>query len=175
MFTVDPVTGAGSLHAGLTPIDLNVRGLAIAADGTAYGHRSNGDLYSIDLATGIGSVIGSSGVGVTGMAFAPDGTLYAWHTITGLNTVNLASGALTDVNMLNDGGGLIQALDFGSDGTLFGARDNFFTISVVTGTISQVNAGPSGFDEVYGIAAPEPTSVVLLAVGLLAALWLRRR
>ncbi len=159
LITVDPTTGIGTLVAVLDfgGAAHSVRGMAFVGS-TLYVARSDADvsaideLYTVDIATGVATLVGSLGYsGVQGLETAPDGVLYGWDILDGLLTVDPATGVATDVNASVGGTGFVQGIAFHPDGSLFGARDEVYTIDRVTGTFSVVGSG--GYSDLRGIVS----------------------
>ena len=55
-----------------------------------------------------------------------------------------------------------MAVDFGADGTLYGARDALYTIDTATGIANLVGSG--GYSDLRGIAVIDGTSVRVLNI-----------
>ncbi len=187
LVTVDPLSGIGTAGPRVTPT-LDFRGMAFSPDGTLFATDSGGggrvpdDLYTIDVATGVATRIGSTGMpGVQGLAFDPAGKLYGWETGSGtgiglgLIAIDPQTGAATDVNPAVGGRAFdVQTIEFAADGTLFGAVNQLFTIDVTTGALTPIGSG--GYSDLRGVAfVPEPGAIALLAVGGMVLLWRRRR
>jgi hypothetical protein len=144
LFTIDKITGAATLvgYAGGNccsgDFGIILYGLGFRSDGTLFANGtalggpsfpdpSTSHLFTIDLATGLATNIGPSGVTLgrslkySGLAFASDGTLLSLGSLDAasgtLYSVNPASGAATPLNPpgLPYGGGPIH---FGVDGGL---------------------------------------------------------
>ncbi len=183
LVTIDPSTGAGTAGATLNfgGVNVDVRGLAFSAGNVLFAINSRLDtsspdyLYTINTATGVGTLIGSTGLSaIQGLDFSPNGILYAWDVIVGLTTINPATGVATDVGPAGGLVGQIQSIAFAPDGTLYGARDALFTINVATGDATLVGSG--GYSDVRGIVyIPEPTIAGLLASGIALLAWQRKR
>jgi len=125
---------------------------------TIYSTGSNGtQLVTIDTDTGIGTVVGPTGISDTyGAAFSPDGTLYtvtnSYSSSGRLATFDLTTGAVTNV-----GGALgvadMMALEFASDGTLYAgswSTNSLYTID--TGTGAPTLIGSLGFSALMDFA-----------------------
>src|SRR5437773_2755168 len=106
---------------------------SVKADNFAYMSVNGGDFGTIDLDTGVFTLLGNSGQTLGGMGVA-NGKLYATslHTAAGtLYTVNPANGSLTAV-----GNSSVNIDDFGSTTTsLFavGIDANLYSINSATG------------------------------------------
>lgn len=189
LFTVDPVSGAGTPVINLPFRGRGLRGMAFNSSDTLYGIDSVAEvdvddfLVTVNTATGavttIGTNVGFSGV--QGLAFAPDGTLYGWDIFYGLLTVDPATGVATDVNAsVGINFNNIQSLAFDDNGTLYGVRDNLYLIDRFTGVSTLIGAGNSmpfdirGFEFVPS-AVPIPAAVWLFGSGLLGLIGVARR
>src|SRR5262245_37129497 len=179
LYILDPATGGVLSTVG--SIGFPVSGLAFHPQtGVLYastaarpqGSPMIGELLTIDLATGQGTIVGSFGlpaaVTLGDLTFSPSGTLYGWSSrggATGLSgdlfTVNLATGAATqvsDAGLTSAGAGLA----FSPSGALFltggdrppGTQRLLFTVDPVTGQ-------PTGETTLTGLP---------LAAGILPAL-----
>jgi uncharacterized repeat protein (TIGR01451 family) len=135
--------------ASMSDMDFSANGTLFASVNITGDGGTGGDhLATIDIATGMATIVGPFGVcvgvvvpsvgggkcsieGMEGLAFSPSGTLYATHTLNsavgphGLYTVNTVTGAATFVapilNALGqppDGG--IASIHFGCNGVLYG-------------------------------------------------------
>ncbi len=104
---------------------------------------SQANLATVDVATGIGTVIGNSGVALTDIAFDSSGTLFGVSFNT-LYRVNTSNASLTTVGSLGIGGA--NALVFGSNGTLYAAANNttgLYSVNTLTGAATLL--GDTGF------------------------------
>jgi hypothetical protein len=93
----------------------------------------NNRLGTVDVATGVGTVIGNMGGDVmTDIAFDPSGNLWG-ISFSNIYTINKTTGAATLVGSHGISGG--NALVFGADGTLYaaGASNFLFRINTTTG------------------------------------------
>jgi hypothetical protein len=118
---------------------------SVKADNIAYMGVNGGDFGTIDLNTGVFTLLGNSGQSLAGLA-VDNGMLYgsSWHTVdsTGqLFTINPANGSLTSVGTKSN----VNYDDFGS--TTFGlyavgVDANLYSINPNTGAPSLI--GPIG-------------------------------
>ncbi len=138
------------------------------------------DLLTINTSTGAGTSVGALGfVDVQGLAFDRNtNTLYGSTIQTDeLLTINTSTGAATSVGLL--GFGLVTALAFDPNtNTLYGFDNNTDTLLTInTSTGAGTSVGALGFGNVHGLTIPEPSTVMLAAMGLvgLAAFGWRRR
>ncbi len=159
--TVTPVLTLQGLGAA--------QGLAFSPTGDLYAAGpsvNNAQLYRIDTHTGSVTAVGEFRIAaVTDLAFSPSGVLYGWSTQNGLFTVDGASGSGMAVDPFYAGPRDIAALTFGSDGTLYGARNALYRIDTTTGATALIGSG--GYSDIRGLAViPEPPPIHLIAIGL---------
>lgn len=181
LLEIDPLTGAGSA-VGNFMTDVDMESLAFdVTTGTLYGTTSNDVLYKIDPATADSTYVGDVGFGsVFALAFDLSGRLYGvaddgnWlisiDTATGLGTAiaNTDSDGITDIAARPEDG-LMFAIDT--------IHDTLRTLNLTTGQTAQVGTYNASVDFMVGLAfspIPEPTTFVILGVGMLAALRRRR-
>lgn len=106
-------------------------------------HDSNGNLGTVDVATGAVNVIGNMGVVMTDIAFDPAGNLYGL-TFGGFYSINPTTAAATFIGNHGVSGG--NALVFATNGTLYAAgfsSGNLYTINPASGATT--NLGNMGF------------------------------
>jgi hypothetical protein len=196
LVSIDPAGAPGALATPLAVLDLglgddapDIRGLTYDLAGTLFliqdptGFGGTDDLYRLTSLDLTGQVATAELVGPTGftavqaLTTSPLGALYAWDVNAGLLTVDPATGVATDVNPSQGGTGDIQAISFGPDGRLFGARNSLFEIDPATGAFTELGLIVSGDGaNVRGLAAvPEPGTGALLALAAAGLLFLRRR
>jgi hypothetical protein len=109
-----------------------------------YVHDNQGNLGTVDVATGSVSVIGNMGTTMTDIAFDPFGNLFG-ITFGQLFSINATTASSSLIGSHGVAGG--NALVFGSDGTLYGAgfnSGNLFTINPASGATTTV--GSIGFN-----------------------------
>ena len=171
LLTIDKHTGAATLvgYAGgncCTPgFGVNLNGLGFSSNGTLFANGfalsqpdpSTSHLYTVDLATGVATNIGPSGVDLgrslkySGLAFSGNGTLLS------LGSFDAASGALYSINPGTGAATLLgpAGLPYGGGPIHFG-EDGGLTFAPVT-------------------AVPEPAAALLMGPGLLAVIAFARR
>jgi hypothetical protein len=111
-----------------------------AFGGTIHATGSDSSLYTVDLATGVLARVGSAGSNTTQMLDIAQngGNLFGVTFASTLFSINAENGEGTRIGSL---GAFVNALEFGSDGSLYGAGGNkFFTIDTVTGAATQVGS-----------------------------------
>lgn len=167
--------------------------LAFRSDGTGFLSSAlnpltftpSNDLFRFDLATGTSARIGSTSVTMDGLAFDASDVLYGVSALeSSLYTIDVNTGATTRVGSLGfDVGNLFGALTFAPDGTLYASLDDrLYTLDKTTGLATQANPDVTsfGFSSVSGLAfasnvIPEPSSILLLGLGMTGFLVVRRR
>lgn len=183
--TVNTQTG----HA--TPIGsaagVPLQAMAFAPDGTLYaGSFTTNNLYTINLATGAPTLVGSLGFNwIMDMAWDPaNSTMYAIAASptcggSSLYSVNLGSGAGTLVTPVPSDN-CLMALTVDSANRLlatdFMSASPLFQLDPATGDLT--NLGNTGLGGTMGAATapiPEPTSIFLLGSGLIGLAGIVRR
>lgn len=150
-------------------------GLAFSRTGDLFavsrGTTDTDPLYRIDTQTGNVTVVGNTGFyAIQDLASSPSGTLYGWSLASGLITIDPQTGQGTDLNPNVGAPVEIQALAFGSDGTLYGARNALFKIDTTTGIPVEIGSG--GYSDMRGLGLiPEPSSFCLFGLGMIGLLW----
>ena len=195
LIQINTATGAGTLIGNNT--NGPIADITFRADGTLFGWTEDtDDLVTVNIATGVETVVSDSGISTagSGIAFSPSGTLFftGSNSNGALRTINPATGAPTTVVTMTGGptSNRINALAFNSAGVLYGSLkqspgDVLITINTTTGVITTVGALPPGIDAIaFAPAAAEQVAVptlsewAVVALGLLIAgsfLLLRRR
>jgi hypothetical protein len=153
-----------------------ITGLAFSTSNNLFGiGNGNGNLWRIDTVTANAYFVGSSGKPIFSLEFGPNGTLFgAGHDLW---EISASDGEATLVGRIG-GGALINALDFASDGVMYGAScnittDALYTIDLTTGAGNRI--GITGGDLVSIASIPEPATVALLWLGSMCLLRKRRR
>jgi len=194
LLRLDPTTGVGTSLGTITGISAGrVRALAFSSDDVLFAIINGGgptaigvadDLYTINLSTGVPSLVGNTGFsGIQALTFGSDGTLYGWDVGAGVGlvTLNPANGSGADVNSLVGEANIdVQSLAFSPEGTLYGVRNSLYLIDPGTGV--PIKVGTGGLSDLRGIeflgkqdpglpssefpVLPEPATGLLLIVGL---------
>lgn len=146
LITVDPASDDIAVVAALDfgAVNISIPSMAFSPGGTLYviNREFPDTLYTVNLATGVGTRLGSTGgFTVQGLAFTPGGALYGWDIFQGLLAIDPVTGAATDVNPNEGATANIQCLAFSPGGVLYGAQNGLFTIDPTTGVPTAVGAG----------------------------------
>jgi hypothetical protein len=176
--------------------------LTFGPSGILYGwssSRAGSNLYTVDLATGAATQVGSAGLTTagSGLAFDRSGFLYLTGgdragTMRLLYTIDPATGLPLNVETLTGSplaNGVMPALAEDEAGTLFGVvfqgmqtggTAYLVTINPATGVIITLGPTAPGLDAITFLPAgvPEPATFWLGGVGLLGLLgyaWRRQR
>jgi hypothetical protein len=203
LVTVDPATGLVTDIGSFSTISSTLSDITFTPDGTLYGWEAAGlhSLYSIDLLTGVATLVGLSTVGggfgggglaadLAGTIYVtpdsstnPPGTLRTVDRTTGLDTV---VATLSGAPLVTGGGGnVLNALDFNSSGVLYGVNTNqgnpalthLVTIDFSTGAITDIGAAVDNLDALAILRqpVPEPGTLGLMGLGCAAAFaWAAR-
>ena len=153
--------------------------LVFGADGTLYGAGgSSRSLYTIDLDSGLGSAVGTTGFAASGDLAFNGGELFLSSASNQLISIDLDNGAagtaLGPFGVAN-----MYGLSSGTDGTLYGiSGTQVFSIDVLSGAATlESDYGGQGLGIAYGSsyyvsASPsdisQPPSQVLFSLALLA-------
>ncbi|MBI3682843.1 MAG: hypothetical protein HY235_20920 [Acidobacteria bacterium] len=208
LVTINPATGAAAVAATLNfgVLVPSVRGLAFSPTDTLFAiSRTAGNttdpalLFIVNAATGAGTLVGSTGLGLQSLAFSPSGVLYGYdigldvQVGLGLVIIDPATGAVTDVNPAVGSDGPMQSIAFDASGTLYGILTNnlgnaqLYTINPATGTAISVGGGSVFIAnaDIRGIecvtcpaaaaAIPEPATLALVGGSLLLLARVRAR
>ncbi|BBM67408.1 hypothetical protein VA249_40540 [Vibrio alfacsensis] len=158
-----------------------INGLTFGSDGTLYG-SGGGNLFSINTSNAATSVIGSGSYSSSGdIAFDDMGNLFLSST-TGPNNslwlIDEMTGSGTEIGDI--GFDNVYGLNY-TDGTLYGFTLGAETIAIDTSTgegslLFQNQIRAYGADGAGGVDIPEPSSLVLLGLGVLGlGAWRRKR
>jgi hypothetical protein len=162
LYTVNPISGA-AMSTGISLTVSDVRGLAFTPAGICYAivNSTPDKLYTINLATGVATLVGLTGSSsIQALASDSSGALFGWAVSpsaagqASLLTVDPATGATT---VIGNSSASIQALAFSSSGVLYGCNQALYTINTATAATAQVGAGALG--DIRGIEFAEPPSV----------------
>ena len=170
LVTINPATAlatdAGALGIGGADIAFDAAGNLYMTSGSAA------NLYGVNKASGVATVIGATGTGDSGSGLAINGGGTAFFAGNGdhgaLATLNLTTGAATLGATLtgapNNGG--IDSMKFSSTGVLFGVDNNnspvnnLVTIDTATGAVTNIGALPASIDGMAFAAGGIGTSAV---------------
>ena len=183
VYRIDPDTAATTFVGNHGIAGANA--LVFGADGTLYAAGSDtSDLFTIDIATGLGASVGTTGFTSGGdLAFVGD-DLYLASSSGDLVRINLASVVGTVIG----GFGVPNVFGISSpgDGTLFGVGDtSIFRVDVATGmALDALDYGGQGLGRAFGQSffseavapmAPVPAPAAFLLFGTVAAAAAARR
>lgn len=176
----------------LGSVDVDVRGLAFSSSDVLYAANIavnpdtsvSSSIYTINTSTGVGTLVGDTGLGLQCLSFAQDGNLYSWDAglfsnDDGLIRIDTTDGSVTDVSAANGNFGvLLQGLALGQDGKFYGAsQTQLYEINILDGTLNAI--GSSTLTDVRGIAGvvpvPEPSTLILMSLTLVVGIILARR
>ena len=190
LYTINPTTGAATL-VGSTGVNFAEGDLAIdPSTGTLYANNSSGDhLFQIDPTTGNATQVGT---GITGRDIS--GMLFSGGTLFGLalndaspdtfNTIDTTTGVGTSGPASGTNFGVVAAL--GSDPTTgliyaggpltnFGSDNELYSTNLATtGTPIAITGITHSLSGLAPAAVPEPSGMVLAALGIIGLGGLRR-
>ena len=193
LIQIDPATGAATPAATLSlggGREVSIRSMAFSPAGVLYAVNAIDppeptpfavhELFTINLASGVGTLVGSLGAhAIQGMDFSPAGVLYGYALNAtlggpgvGLVTINATTAAVTDVNPAVPGTANGQGLVFAPDGTLYGGGLTLIRLDPATGVETPI--GLTGAD-LRGFAVPEPAAIGLVLAALALSTRRRRR
>ena len=191
LYTVDPATGQPTSMITLTGDGAgDVFGLSFAPDGKLYGVgndlingvATDGNLYTVDPATGVTHPLGTSGQFIFGLEFGPGGILYGCGE--DLYVIDPANGAATDRGPLTTTGPftLFTDLDFAPNGVMYGATNaittnSLYSIDLTAGAATLIGATGGNLEAIASLPGPEPGAWACLALGgaaLLGSIRVRR-
>lgn len=152
LYTIDISTGAVTEVAQVVCGSETPMTLAIATDGTAYllteSYSNASKLYSIDLETGVGTLIGSTGFGhkrFQSMAYDHNTNQLFWARFSdydngGLAVIDTATGAATDLGMINGSAVLVTGLYIENDLPVGSVVGDECTVTFVDGLTNETIA-----------------------------------
>jgi DNA-binding beta-propeller fold protein YncE len=138
-----------------------------------------GNLYTINTATGAATLVGNTGLERGGLAFAPDGTLYVAtvgdDTVPVIAKINPANAAVIGTPANLDQNGIDGLAVRPSDGVIFGTAaesDQLYTINPTSGAMSFIgddNAPAALASLTFSPGGPGKTSTPALSpIGIIA-------
>lgn len=182
LYAIDRATGSFALVGSQS--SANIGGLAVhPTTFDLFGISVfGGSLWQIDKMSGVTTLIepAADDLGLAhGLTFAADGTLYASDTsgegISSLFTIDPMTGDASFVSAIDRD--FIVGLAFDFSGVLFGSDNGTHSLTTIdkdTGTATTI--GPyGGFFHNSLAFVPEPATLTLLAMGVLAVATRRRR
>ena len=179
LISINKDTGAGTVIGNS---GAQIPDISFDSSGTLYGWSEAGttqdDLVTIDLGTGLATLVDESSTGTarTGLAFDGTGSLYM-QDIAAIATVDPTTGLLTSVQTpISGAGSLDNVLEFDEFGTLFtidrsGAQSLLYTVDLgastatLVGDIGIANISALAYDATVDV--PAPGTVAILGLGLL--------
>lgn len=129
-----------SLNVAALTLAATVSGVASAAPILWVGD-SQGNLGTVDVASGTVNVIGNMGQSMTDIAFDPSGNLYG-ITFTGLYSINQTTAVATFIGNL---GTSANSLVFDSAGTLYTANNALYSVNTSTGLATLIGNGGAAY------------------------------
>ena len=172
IWKIDTSSGVGTLLGNTTRL---IHNLAAKADGTLFGNGliwDNEQLLSITTDSGLDTIVGSLSPYVSMRAFAIDGAGNGVGWDSGANwlfDIDLTDASTSSIGLLS---GSFKALDYGSDGTLYGWNGSQLLDIDMNSVSSTLLKSFSVSGDAFTVI-PEPATLSLLALGGLALL--RRR
>jgi hypothetical protein len=193
LVTINPrtaqVTVIGPYNVGNAGTPSTMADIGFDSAGNLYGVGSVGgpQLYSINVATGQATVIGSAGLTSTtggGIAINNAGAIYGTPTASRFGTYDGVTGAFTNIAnpVKPGGGGAYAALEFHPiTGALYGLNSapgspppTFLAIiDPATGAVTSVGQSVNAIDAIAII--PEPATLALLGIAVAGLCCVRRR
>lgn len=150
LYTVNLTTGGLSEVAPVSCGSSTVMTLAISTEGDAYclteSYSNNSCLYSLNLNTGVGTLIGSTGFGLKryqSMAYDHNTNQLFWgrfsdYGVTGLSIINTQTAYTEDCGQIGATGGQIYGLFIPNDLEINTPSDEDFTVRFIDGVTNAV-------------------------------------
>lgn len=187
LMTINPDTGEATPVALLdldAAIEGTVRSMAFSPDGELYAtvrtpfSAGVANLYIINPATGVTTLIGSTGqTQVQGLAFSDSGVLYALGFYGKLGTIDINTGALAYVTETSPFNPFFQSIAFAPNGVLYACDQVFESLNILdtaTGVATLIGIGNfgdlRGIEFIPGTQPDVPPPAVVCQVGT-ATLW----
>jgi hypothetical protein len=180
LYSVSKTNGSTTLIGSLGSFSGVANALVFGGDGTLY--MAGTSLYRVSTATGASTLVGNIGIQSAGDLAFVAGNLYMAANNNHLVQVNTGTGAGSDIGTI--GVANVFGLASPDNVTLYGMADQTaFTVDTATGAAgTPVTFNPtlgfaagSAFLSEAGASVPEPGTMALVGVALLAAGALRRR
>ncbi len=183
LYSINKATGAAT-NVGLLGLS-GANALVFASDGTLYTAATNTNgIYSVNTATGAATLLGNTGFSSAGDLAFNGGNLYLTSTTNQLIRINLANPALSAaVGPL--GFSNVFGLATADNGITYGVSGTqIFSVNLATGAGTLVTSYGAPLSSANGTAfiteaapaqVPEPASLSLLALGVIAAALARKR
>lgn len=130
---------------------IDLRGLASAGPSTLFGIEplpaGSSRLWRIDTASGIHTLVGSTGMNAIQSLAVQNGLLYGWQWVNGLVVIDPGTGAASDPFAATAGDLVVQWLAADPAGGLLGGTSTgLYRIDTSTGTAALVARLPAGRD-----------------------------
>jgi hypothetical protein len=184
--TINPATGIWTDLGAVTGTSGMVTGMSFQpGTGTAYVsyYNSGTGIYSLNLATGAATLVGSNSNLLIDIAFHPDGRLFGADIADdNFYQINPVTGAVTLIGSLGVNANYAQGMDFDpATGILYAAlyhsEGTFGTgaYTQLTGGLPEMEIAVNGPYSGWSSAVPEPGTMALAGAGLLLACLYKRR
>jgi hypothetical protein len=200
LYRIDPNTAAPTLIGSLGLSFVIEGALTFSSGGTAYGAHSYPsllNLFTVDVNTGVateGPPIGTTLHESNGLAWRSDGMLVSVDPQDdGLEAIDPITGAVTNIATLPFSPGAVSGMttDYSTSlsylGTgmdaIFPGTNSLYTFDLYTGATNLIGefSGFANPGEIYGVSGlaastvPEPTTLLLLGMGLTGLAAYRKR
>jgi hypothetical protein len=133
-----------------------------AAAPFAYAVTTDSILYTVDLATGLPTLIGGTGVFLESIALSPGGQLYGMDVNGNLYSLNAGTGVATLI--ASSGLGNIEALDFNGNTLVavdFGDTPTAWSIDTTTAVPTSITTASAATGSVRSGAIESPTTMLI--------------